>query len=293
MADFGLKVLKEGADISSTDVRDLLMSSKYSMLKYHSDSTASLTLVPGDTDKYVEVSHGLGYVPAFIAYFKYQGVQYFIPSLPRSGGFSEYAYAWSSSSVVRCGYAFSTGSYNRVSATPPADWWDDHYGVNTFVLMGNTVGSGFSGALRFTNVTVPKDASISSAVLEIGAEYVGSGTGNIQANVWGIDEDNTGDFGSSPMGRTKTTASTYKVAQMVQAGEYFGIDVKSQVEEITTRASWVSGNAMGFIYNDAGSASDVFVEDDDYSGIESKLTITYGSNATVEFRVIIFKDKIA
>ena len=70
MGKYGIILSKTGYDIDDPDIRNILMSSEYSMLKYHSDNSASITLHHGDTSKYVDIPHNLGYVPAFIVYYE-------------------------------------------------------------------------------------------------------------------------------------------------------------------------------------------------------------------------------
>lgn len=294
MADLGMKVVQAGANINTTDVRDLLMSSQYSMLKYHMDSTSSITLQPGDTDKYVEIAHGLGYVPAFIAYYKIDGVQYFM-NPPRASGFTSYPYAWSSSTVVRVGYAYSSGAYNKTVLAPGSgsDYWNRFFSSNNFITVGIHSGNTHDGALRFPAVNLANSETIVSAFLNYHVEAKGAGTGDLKVQTYGIDEDNTASFSSDPFGRAQTTAVTTQTVALPPAGQGFGINVKSQVEEITTRAGWASGNAMGFLLYDNGSPADVNAQDDYPTGLNSDLTILYGSNKTIDFRVIVFKDKLA
>jgi|TARA_Y100000310_G_scaffold110581_1_gene108956 hypothetical protein len=68
MTDHGIKVVEPGKAITSTDIRDLILSSQYTMLKYHSDNTASLTITAGDTEGSVDISHSLSDIPAYISY---------------------------------------------------------------------------------------------------------------------------------------------------------------------------------------------------------------------------------
>lgn len=80
--DYGIKVTIPGKDTSSSDVRDILLSSKYPMLKYHSDDTVNLTIPTGNTSGFVDVTHNLGYVPAFIAYSQHTWSESFQRELP-------------------------------------------------------------------------------------------------------------------------------------------------------------------------------------------------------------------
>ena len=292
--DYGIKVTQEGVSTATTDIREILMSSEFPMLKYHSDTSTSLDLTPGDTSKYIDVSHDLGYVPAFICYNIVDGKTIFIPSLGRATDFNEYTYAWADSSKVRAGIAFTTGAYGQQDKEPQSssDYWDEHFGTDGFILIGKKDGNSRSGAIRFPSVPLNNSETITSATLDVAVEFKGAGATNLIIQTYGIDEDNTSSFTSSPMGRSRTTAVTSQSVSLPTTGEFFGINVKSQVEEIITRGGWSYGNAMGFHILDNGTADTVWSEDDLSTGITSRLKLTHGSTKTINYRVVIFKDKI-
>jgi hypothetical protein len=50
---------------------------------------------------------------------------------------------------------------------------------------------------------------------------------------------------------------------------------------------------MGFLIFDNGSPADVWIRDTNANADDALLKIVYGDNVAVEFRVIIFKDKLA
>jgi hypothetical protein len=296
MSDYGIKVLKEGADINTTDVREVLLSSKYPMLQYHSDNTGSVTFNAGDSEKYVDFEHNLGYVSAYISYMEWDNKLYFINVL-RASELGAYGYSWADASKVRCGFYYGTPGYNtvKVIASGSADYYNDYADSNAGILVGNVEGNGYSGALRFGGITIPKNASIQSATLNYQVGGKGGGTGNMKIDTYGIDEDNTVAFSGSPMGRTSTTAHTTQNVSLPPEGEYFGINVKTIVEEISSRNGWSSGNAMSFkIYNDS-SPTNVYAQDTDNYPSEdnSYLEIVLTGTQTISFRTIIFKNKIA
>lgn len=77
--DYGFKVSKEGKDVHTAKEYELAYSSLYKSLQYYDESykTQSLTLPnmyadPGETSvysgTYVDINHGLGYPPFFLAY---------------------------------------------------------------------------------------------------------------------------------------------------------------------------------------------------------------------------------
>lgn len=103
MADYGIKVMKTGSPVTDTDIRNIAFSSKYTMLKYHSDSTVTVTITAGNTSGSVDVTHSLGYVPAFIAYVQINNFETINRMLPFGvPGNPFVAFAYVNSSIVRC-----------------------------------------------------------------------------------------------------------------------------------------------------------------------------------------------
>jgi hypothetical protein len=271
------------------------LSSKYPMLKYHADLLGTVTVNIGDTDKYVEFSHDLGYTPAFISYHRDGDYQYFIPTLGRNPNPPYYTYAWSNSTKVRCGISYNSPYGQATINESWSDVFEELYSAFYFFGVGNFDGNSDNGAIRFTNIDIPQSTSIISAVLNIAVQQKGGGTGDMKIKTFGIDEDNTSSFyPDSPMGRTQTSAVTTQNVSLPATGNYFGINVKDQVQEIVNRSGWSAGNAIGFLIYDNGSPTNVYINDD-INGINSFLLITYntGGAKTIIFRTVIFKDKVA
>lgn len=67
MSDFGLKWAKGNTDVSSADIKNLLMHSSYPMLKFQDIGTGTITYTHdgAETDELV-VTHDLTYEPLFI-----------------------------------------------------------------------------------------------------------------------------------------------------------------------------------------------------------------------------------
>lgn len=294
MTDWGLKVSKTGKDIASSDIRDLTLSSAYPMLKYHSDNYGEATLTTGATDTYVDFTHTLGYVPAFIAYQNFTGAWRYIPGIPTAIGYTAYAYAYADSTKVRCGYRLVTGSYNTYTYSVN-DMFSDIAGVGTIRYStgaGKVFTDTFDGAIRFGGVTIPQGTSITLATWYFYVDEIGSGGSNVNLNIYGIDEDNTADFSSNPMGRSQTTASTNYVSNPSE-NTYATITVTSAVQEIVNRGGWSSGNNMGFFIKNNSSPDGNHISDSMGAENDSYLSVQYGSSKTIGFRAIIFKDKIA
>lgn len=123
-------------------------------------------------------------------------------------------------------------------------------------LVGNFDGDASKGAMRFTGVSIPQGASLNFAKLYYKYGSVGD-SGNWKFRCYGIDEDNTGSFGY-PFGRAKTTAYHQIDEGAPTGGGTKDIDVKDIVKEIIDRGGWSSGNALGFLLENDGSASNVY-----------------------------------
>jgi len=68
MADYGLKVSRDGYDVLSATDKQLALKSSLNLLKV---KMAGSTTVIGTATK--EITHGLGYVPQFFAFGEIQG----------------------------------------------------------------------------------------------------------------------------------------------------------------------------------------------------------------------------
>lgn len=145
-------------------------------------------------------------------------------------------------------------------------------------------------SLRFTSVTIPQGASITSAKITfVSPSYAQSIT--LKAKIEGVDEDNTAEFVISPEStaktRTKTTANVaWEQALSVAADTAFDTpNIGTIVQEIVDRAGWSSGNAMAFYLSDNGSSSGQYIDMEEYNSSSSEaalLTIVYvGSSASL------------
>ena len=62
MADYGIKVTRDGYDIDSTEPRDYLLNSSYSSVKIVATGSGTLTVNAWSTNS-VSINHGLSFVP--------------------------------------------------------------------------------------------------------------------------------------------------------------------------------------------------------------------------------------
>lgn len=142
---------------------------------------------------------------------------------------------------------------------------------------------------RWTNVTIPQGATITSAVLDLYSAQVTAGT--TAKTIWyGVLEANTATFDTStsyPEGKPRTTASVTKdFSTSTWAGLGFGVDpfdVTPLIQEIVNQGGWSSGNALALVAHDNGSANTNYVGHSTYDRATdrgAKLAITYTTGST-------------
>jgi len=166
---------------------------------------------------------------------------------------------------------------------------DDLY--SSFGMGKNYYGNDNYCGIRFPNVSIPKGSTITSAYLKLTDEETKSCT--VHAKIFGIDEDNTADFHSDPIGRSKTSASVDwdQVNQVVNT-ERTSADIKAIIQEIIDRAGWSSGNSIGFISQDDGTSNDNILRFWSYYGASAKapyLEINYSPPSNLITKDLSYK----
>ncbi len=136
--------------------------------------------------------------------------------------------------------------------------------------------------LRFTGLTIPKNAIITGAFLTFrGINPVAPNTNSETTNltIKGEAADNPGTFTTTAFnvsGRTKTTASvSWSPATWSNAVNYNSTSITSIVQEIVNRSGWSSGNSMVFVISGTGSRSAYSYEGS--TTYAPKLTVTYST----------------
>lgn len=103
-----------------------------------------------------------------------------------------------------------------------------------------------SGGLRFANVTIPQGANIISAVLTV--EPIGATVDNAAVDIRAEDVDNAANFSTTPdvISRARTVASVPWTEDDIPVGGT-SPNIAAVVQEVVSRAGWVSGNALVII----------------------------------------------
>jgi hypothetical protein len=123
--------------------------------------------------------------------------------------------------------------------------------------------------MRFTNVTIPTDATITSAYIQFKANS--SSSSGTTLNFYGQDTDNASAFSTSSnniSSRTKTSAvATWTPGSWSSGGAGSAQqtpNLSAVVQEIVDRDGWASGNALAFIVTGSG-----WRESESYEGSSS------------------------
>jgi len=275
----------EDKSTDSNDIRDFAFHSDYPMLKLHSIESDSITITGGSTSGSVTIPHSLGYVPAFAVYQEGYGWELFPNGVD--------SYATSTNIVItktldspynQTIYTYNDFLYHYLGSLPDAG-----------VLTGQLLGSNYDSFVRFINIALTQGQTITSATFEI-TKVRTTSTADIKFRTYGIDEDNTADFGGDPSGRSLTTAYNQKTQSANTNYFNFSDDWTDQVQEIVDKVGWSSGNAMGFKFQQDGTDNNKIMYFDKNSSPQNydlTLKIVLPGSQTTNYKVVIFKDKIA
>ncbi len=168
----------------------------------------------------------------------------------------------------------------------------DHYsnnGYDGYLYAGTWDNLGEHVGLRFTNVTIPSGATVTSSTIQVYGEGIDDpgSVSNVHLKIWGDDADNPAAWSSSGGNRpheiTQTTAGVdWDPATWPNWGAPAWVtspDISPIVQEIVDRPGWVSGNSMRFaVWNDSTVGPSLTVSWQDYSlnaSLAAKISITY------------------
>lgn len=155
--------------------------------------------------------------------------------------------------------------------------------VTNQVFLGNSGGPANMG-FRFTNVTIPKGSTITSAKLTFRA-YSNSSSSQIYSDISGVKEYPFSGFDSSNRPSTGLVITNYSVewnftTAWTADSQYDTVDFKDVVQEIIDVADWTSGSAMGIVVIDRASPAGNNRRANDYTDNTSPSFVT---NITIEY----------
>lgn len=280
----GIKITKAGYGITESDIRRFILHSEYPMFKIDQVFSAQISINSGDSSGYVDITHNLG-KRAFLVYQDGELLPYDIR-------------AYNDGTKIRLTRILDA-PYNQTITTYNAN----QIIVNNFgglpaydFLAGKILGSDIDSAYWFENIYVNQGQTINAANFQLKEVYTTSGN-DILFKMWGIDEDNTSDLGGGyPGGRPKTDAVRTKSQSPITSHFNYGDEIKDLMQEIVNRAGWSNGNHMAFVIQNNGTPDNKgMAGDHTYSNnnVELAVTLTGTGYLTSNYKVVVFKDKIA
>jgi hypothetical protein len=167
-----------------------------------------------------------------------------------------------------------------------SDTTNDGYGTgstwdSTGMYAGNSGGASLNVGTRFTNVTIAKNSTISSATITYFANSLGGTVTNVHLRIYGEAADNIAAYSNSNLpGASKTTAYAAMDPTAWAFGTGYSYTITTVVQEMVNRSGWASGNAMAFCACNQSSSTDTYVESLDVTGgagsaYYAKLDVTY------------------
>ena len=191
-----------------------------------------------------------------------------------------------------------------------AEQFNDSYSGNRVSTVGNDLVLGDdtdSGrgnqivGLRFSEVDIPKQATIKSAHIEFRAK--GKSTGAASYTIKGINEDNIGAFRSKKDGisGSRTTNASTNWEMSVDTAEdgwddpgaqHQTEDLTSVVQEIVNRPGWSNKNNMGFVISGTGTRRCESFDNDPSKA--PRLVVEYDDSVDIPFKSVreVLKEKV-
>lgn len=178
--------------------------------------------------------------------------------------------------------AVSTDDCRYRKTAPHWDLSNVHFYAGNYSDPNNTdYGSG----ARFTNITIPKGATILTAKLTLRCRASSAGTGcKTYISAEAVDDPATfADDAAAFLARYANNTATVawdNIEAWTAGNDYDSVDFKSVIQTIVNRAGWASGQAIVIFWEDFDSRSDEggFRDAQSYDGDSSnppELVITF------------------
>ena len=119
MSDYGIRISKAGTDVKTGTDKDMILTSKYSLLKGHLSGTGTTTVTSGTT-KTITITHNLGYIPIATCYLRDDSVgtgNWYMTPMSAGGGAESLD-------------VFSKADNSNIYIV--IDWWKDGGGTSNF-----------------------------------------------------------------------------------------------------------------------------------------------------------------
>lgn len=189
----------------------------------------------------------------------------------------------SGSSSFLSGVDYDDGDDSYIDGYPQnASIWRTY----SYIRMGESGGVTFNAYMRFPNITIPKGATITSAVVRF-ISYENQSPSGAKAKCYfnNVDDAVAPTTGAEVEALALTTAVDWGVTTQWTTGSTYNTpSLTALLQSIIDRSGWASGQAMMVVIRDDGSALGALraARSWKYSGDENKptLIVTYTYNET-------------
>ena len=70
MANYGMKISKDGGDVKTAVDKDLVMTSKFNQIKVSAQGTFTVVVPANTASATTNIAHGLGYAPGYLIFLE-------------------------------------------------------------------------------------------------------------------------------------------------------------------------------------------------------------------------------
>ncbi|NIB40249.1 VWA domain-containing protein [Pseudomaricurvus alkylphenolicus] len=145
--------------------------------------------------------------------------------------------------------------------------------------------------VRFSGLSVPQGADITSAYIEF--EAANSDSGATTITIGAQDDDNAGAFDGSSSdlsNRSLTATSSWSPEDWSAGSTYRTSDISAQLEAVVGRSGWAIGNSVAFILEHSSGGSRDALSYDDQRSAAPRLVFTYSTTDFTEGLLTIRDD---
>lgn len=157
------------------------------------------------------------------------------------------------------------------------DSWQDSSNSPSLTQNPLIISSGTRWALLyFTNVTIPKGSTVSSATLSL--YVINTSNDDPNLDIYCNDVDNAAGpttNASDISGRTLTSSKATWNATGIGAGFQTSPSFDAAVQKVVGNAGWASGNALAVVLDGLGATTFQFYGAEQGTGFQPSISITY------------------
>ncbi|GAI31453.1 unnamed protein product [marine sediment metagenome] len=162
----------------------------------------------------------------------------------------------------------------------------------TIVAGADTYNHYLGGGMRFTNITIPKNAIIATAYLILrGSQATGGAACRTRISAENVDNpvtfaNDAAAFDARWANRTSIRINWDNIPTWTKDVDYNSPEIKTVIQEIVNRAGWASGNAIVIFWEDYENRSTWAYENRRYAYSYNGST-TYAPKLYIEYTTVV------